>query len=78
MELSAADKLRGLIKGILQPDDGNNVFERLDGAEQDAGERGKIVGPVWRRGHLRVEELLEHEQHFRGPVVAISLVGLDF
>ena len=66
-----------LKKLIFLPDDGNDVFERLDGAEEDAGEGGEIVWPVGRRSHLRVEELLEDEQHFRRPVVAVSLVGLD-
>ncbi len=61
-----------------EPDDGDYVFEWLNRAEQDPRKRRQVVWAVRRRRHPRIEELLEYEEHFRGPVVAIRLVRLDF
>ena len=58
-------------------DDGDEIFDCFNWAEEDPGECCQVVRSVRRRRDFRVEKLFQDQKHLRRPVVAVRVVRLD-
>ena len=64
--------------GLLHlPENRNDIFERICGAEEYPGKSGQVIGSVGWSHDPRVEELFKDHQHFRLPEMIVSVVRFD-